>query len=117
MDFREDHFDFTPHTGSGPVNMARAFPFPYRISQASVVLTGYTAEFTDGDHEFGRLIVQLSVEIENDAPGGPQVTVSANFGLRDWSGDWDDEYGGVIRFCLMVEREMLIPPAFGAVAL
>jgi hypothetical protein len=117
MEFRTDQFDYSAHSGSGPVNMARSYPFTYRVAQASAVLTGYTAGFLKGDHEFGRLIVQLSTEIQNDAAGGPQVTVSADFGLRDWSGNWDDEYAGVINFCLIVEGERLIPPAFGTVAL
>jgi hypothetical protein len=31
------------------------------------------------------------------------VTVNGRFGLRDWSGDWDDEYDGSIDFVVLAD--------------
>ena len=34
-------------------------------------------------------------------PNGANVVVSATFGLRDWSGDWDDKYDGQVFFTVV----------------
>jgi hypothetical protein len=31
------------------------------------------------------------------------IEVRATFGLRDWSGEWDDKYEGVVRFAVVAE--------------
>ena len=72
----------------------------YLLAQASAVLTGYTSAFSGDDHHFGRLIVELSTEIVNRT----DVVVTATYGLRDFSGSWDDRYEGEIRFCLIVDH-------------
>jgi len=76
--------------------------FASPVSQATAILTGYLVEFSGGnDHHFG----QLDVEVAVPASGinGGVVTVNVTFGLRDWSGNWDDQYDGTINFAVIAE--------------
>ena len=103
-------FDFPASRGSGPRSMGTTFTVARRVSQASAVLTGYTAEYTTGDHNFGRLIVTLETQIISNAANGAQIRVTAFYGLRDYSGNWDDTYQGQVRFALLVEFASRIEP-------
>jgi hypothetical protein len=59
-------------------------------------------EFSGGDdHHLGQLDVQVSVP-----PGGingATVNVQVVYGLRDWSGNWDDRYDGQVYFSVVAE--------------
>jgi hypothetical protein len=110
MDFTTGHFDFPAHKGSGPLSQRARISFDYRIGQATAVLTGYDASYADGDHNFGRLIVQLATQIVNESTTGPEVNVIGTFGLRDFSEEWDDEYTGTVRFLLITVPEHRAPP-------
>ena len=110
MDFTTGQFDFPAHKGSGPQTQRLRISFDHRIGQASAVLTGYDASFTGGDHNFGRLVVTLSTQIVNDSTKGPEVDVVATFGLRDFSGNWDDNYAGQVRFVLITVPQHFVPP-------
>jgi len=89
-------FDFPASRGSGPRSMGTTFTVARRVGQASAVLTGYTAEYTTGDHNFGRLIVTLETQIISNSANGAQIRVTAFYGLRDFSGNWDDTYQGQV---------------------
>jgi len=110
MDFTTGQFDFPSHKGSGPQTQRLRISFDHRIAQASAVLTGYDASFANGDHNFGRLIVTLDTQIVNNSTTGPEVNVVAAFGLRDYSGNWDDAYVGKVRFVLITVPEHRILP-------
>lgn len=45
--------------------------------------------------------MRLNAEIDPLAP--QRVNVDAVFGLRDWSGDWDDRYEGEILVTVIAE--------------
>lgn len=109
MDFTSGVFEFPSHKGSGPRTQRLRVAFDHRIAKASAVLTGYSASFGNGDHEFGRLIIQLDTQIVNNSTTGPEVNVVATFGLRDFSNHWDDPYFGEIRFVLITEAERVSP--------
>ena len=89
-------------SGSGPRVTTTSVTFPSAVSQATAILTGFIAEFSNGDdHHLGQLDVQVIVP-----PGGvsgTNVTVNVTFGLRDWSGNWDDQYDGQIFFSVIAE--------------
>jgi hypothetical protein len=68
-------------------------------------LTGYTTQFRPDDHHLGQFRVQL-----NPTVAANTVTVSATFGLRDWSGDWDDEYTGTVNFVVLADLESATAP-------
>lgn len=86
-------FPFGPFSDSGPQTQSQTVIFPAPVTQAAAILTGFIAEFSGGDdHNLGQLNVQVSV----GAISGASVVINAQFGLRDWSGDWDDKYDGQI---------------------
>jgi hypothetical protein len=70
-------------------------------------MTGYLAEYSGGnDHHIGKLQIQLDTSILDNT-----VTVNASFGLRDWSGNWDDQYDGNIDFVVIADlQDVNAPP-------
>jgi hypothetical protein len=79
--------------------------FPRQVLRAAAGITGYTAQFLPDDHHLGQFRVQLSPTVI-----GNTVTISATFGLRDWSGDWDDDYTGTVNFVVLAELEPATAP-------
>ena len=115
MELREDSFNFPPFKGSGPRQVVTVpmHRFPRRVLSAVAGITGYSVSFDreDDDHEWGRLQIELSTGIN---PVDPRdVEVSATFGLRDHSGDWDDSYSAVIQYVVLAELEPVVPPGPG----
>jgi hypothetical protein len=93
---------FGPLSGSGPRVQNTAVTLPAAVTQATAILTGFTAEFSGGnDHHLGRLDIRVSVPAGGVA--GANVTVQITFGLRDWSGSWDDQYDGQVFFTVIGE--------------
>jgi hypothetical protein len=75
---------------------------PTAATQATAILTGFVAEFSGGnDHHLGQLDVQVAVPA--GGVNGTNVTVNVTFGLRDWSGNWDDQYDGQVFFTVIAE--------------
>jgi hypothetical protein len=70
------------------------------VLRAVAGIGGYTVAFSGGDHNVGRIEVFLDTSVNNNT-----VTVSARLGLRDWSGDWDDDYDGAIEFVVVADLE------------
>jgi hypothetical protein len=93
---------FGPISGSGPQVSSVAVDMGAPVTKAVALLTGFTAEFSDGDdHNFGLLDVQ--VQVPGGGISGSTVNVQVTYGLRDWSGDWDDNYDGQIFFTVIGE--------------
>ncbi|HRO57724.1 MAG TPA: M66 family metalloprotease, partial [Burkholderiaceae bacterium] len=113
MDLRSSSFHFPSTEDTGPQSASAQFAFPRAVRQAAVGITGYSASFENGeDHHLGRLIVELNASVNGADP--TKVDVSGNFGLRDWSGNWDDPYGGLVEFTLLADLVGIAPPAPGA---
>lgn len=108
MEFLSGKIDFAPEKGKGPLEGHQTYGFQGPVAWATAVMTGYNAYFRDGDHELGELTVQLGTRIVNGTEG-PEVVVHGRLGLRDYSGTWDDAYGGTIHFFLIVELERRRP--------
>ena len=78
----------------------------FTVQGATAVLRGMDIQFANkNDHHLGRLLVDLSTQIEGGQ--GHLVTVTALFALRDWSGgnddfDGDDPIQGTIRYSVIV---------------
>jgi len=101
VELRSGSVDFSqPLRGSGPRTASQTIVFPRSVIRAVAGISGYTAAFSGGDHHIGRLEVFLDTSINDNT-----VTVSARFGLRDWSGDWDDDYDGTIEFVVLADLE------------
>jgi hypothetical protein len=91
---------FGPLSGSGPRTQSVNVTMPAAVTQATAILNGFVAEYSGGDdHHLGQLSVQLSV----GAISGATVAVTVELGLRDWSGNWDDQYDGQVFFTVVGE--------------
>ena len=109
MEIRSASLNFPRMRGSGPRVAEQTVVFPRQVDNAVAALAGYSAGFRGGDHHLGRLQVQLSTEVNANA-----VTVRATFGLRDWSGDWDDDYAGTVEASVLAELvDASLPPPRG----
>jgi hypothetical protein len=94
--------NFGPVSGSGPQVTSTTVTFGSAVSQAAAIRTGFLVEFSGGnDHHLGQLDVQVTVPASGI--NGTSVTVQVTYGLRDWSGNWDDNYDGVINFAVIGE--------------
>lgn len=93
---------FGPVSGSGPQVSTAMVTFPSSVTQATAILTGFLVEYSGGnDHHLGQLDVQVTVPA--GGVNGAAVTVNVTYGLRDWSGNWDDQYDGQIFFSVIAE--------------
>jgi hypothetical protein len=102
MVIQDSSFSFSPFSGSGPRVMSTSVTMPSAVTQATAILTGFIAEFSGGDdHHLGLLDIQTSVPA--GGVSGAAVQVNITFGLRDWSGDWDDQYDGRVFFTVIGE--------------
>jgi hypothetical protein len=102
MEVRTGSISFNRHRNDGPRSDRAEVIFPAPVTQAAAMLRGFDVGFSPrGDHHLGNLEVRLEATIDPLAP--QRVTVEAVFGLRDWSGDWDDTYEGEIFFTVVGE--------------
>lgn len=91
---------FGPFSGSGPQIRTVTATFPSAVTQATAVLQGFTVEFSNGnDHHLGQLECDVSVT----GVSGSDASVRVSLGLRDWSGNWDDNYDGEVFFSVIGE--------------
>ncbi|WP_299902800.1 M66 family metalloprotease [uncultured Ruegeria sp.] len=113
MEIRTTSFNYPKLKDGGPQGASTTIRFSRRVLRATSGVTGYSARFENNDdHHLGRLIVESAARIDPD--DDTQVIVAGSFGLRDWSGDWDDHYSGNIQVAVLVELEAVAPPAPGA---
>jgi hypothetical protein len=102
METRTIDLDFNALQGSGPRTLDGEVIFAGPVTQAAAFLRGFDVAFSDEhDHHLGSLEVSLDSEIDPLAP--QRVNVTATYGLRDWSGNWDDSYEGQIRVSVVAE--------------
>ena len=89
-------------SGAGPQVTSTTVNFGSAVTQAAAILTGFIVEFSGGnDHHLGQLDVQVAVP--SGGISGAVVTVQVTYGLRDWSGEWDDRYDGRVFFAVVAE--------------
>jgi hypothetical protein len=103
VDFIEQgSFRFPRHSGSGPQTQTRHHgPYYKNVRNAYAVISGQEFGFSPyDDRNLGR--VTLKVEA---SPLGNTVHVESTFGVRDWSGNWDDDYEGRIDYTVFIELE------------
>lgn len=85
----------------------RSFNFTSPVRQAVAILAGTKFGFSPrDDHHLGKVVVRLATAIDDDV-----VQVTGTFGVRDWSGDVDDDYEGNMQFVLVAELEPLTVPS------
>jgi hypothetical protein len=93
-------FTFPRHHGTGPQTQTRHHgPYYKNVKNAYAVISGQQFGFSPrDDHHLGK--VTLKVEA---SPLGNTVHVESTFGVRDWSGNWDDDYEGRIDYTVFIE--------------
>ena len=102
MQILNSSITFGQHSGSGPQVQTTTVTLGAPVSQAAAFLSGFNVEFSHGDdHNFGLLDVQ--VQVPAGGISGAAVQVQVSYGLRDWSGNWDDDYDGQIFFTVVGE--------------
>ena len=102
MEVQNTTFRFNRFRGSGPRTATNEVIFSGPVSQAMAFLRGFDVGFSPrDDHHLGNLDVRLDAAIDPLAP--QRVNVTATFGLRDWSGDWDDNYEGEVHATVVAE--------------
>lgn len=113
MDLRFSSFNFPQTEDTGPQRAQAQLSFARRVRQVAVGLTGYSATFQNrDDHHLGFLTVELDATVNSG--DATKVDVGGVFGLRDWSGEWDDPYSGIVEFAVFADLEPATPPAPGA---
>ncbi len=112
MEIRTNALLFPKTRNSGPVSAQAIVPFPRAVTRAVAAVTGYAATFENReDQHLGKL--ELDVAATVDPANNRQVIIDGSFGLRDWSGTWDNEYSGNIQFAILAELAAVSPPAAG----
>jgi hypothetical protein len=102
MQIQSSNISFGPVSGSGPQVSTTTVNLGAPVSQATAILTGFLVEYSGGnDHHLGQLDVQL--QVPSGGINGTAITVNVTYGLRDWSGNWDDQYDGQIFFSVIGE--------------
>ena len=102
MQIANSSVNFGAVSGTGPQVTTTTVNLGGSVSQAAAVLSGFIAEFSGGDdHHLGQLDIQVNVPA--GGVNGGIVTVNVTYGLRDWSGNWDDRYDGTVFFSVIGE--------------
>ena len=104
LEFITDLLEFERAIGSGPRIATKDIVFDYPVIQATALLTGTDFSFSGDDHHLGRVDVKVDATVS-----GNTVTVTATFGVRDWSGSWDDNYEGIVYFAVIAEVQIPVP--------
>ncbi len=107
MEIRTLSADFSnPMRGSGPRVLPQTLVFARQVNAAVAGIVGYSVAFSpNDDHNVGKVQIEVDTAIN-----GNTVMVTASLGLRDWSGDWDDNYQGRIEFAVLADLAPLSAP-------
>jgi hypothetical protein len=100
MEVRSGALTFDRRRGTARTE-ERTFNFNSPVNEAVAILTGTEFGFSPrDDHHLGLVNVRLDRTVDDDV-----VTVKGTLGVRDWSGDWDDDYEGTIQFLLLADLQ------------
>lgn len=99
MEIRTASIAFGRAKGTFPRSQSSTLSFPASVRQAVALLTGTDFGFSPrDDHHLGMVDVRV-----NSVVSGANVTVTATLGVRDWSGEVDDNYEGTVYFAVIAE--------------
>jgi hypothetical protein len=87
-----------PRKGAPEPISATSDQFSNTVLNADAAIKSWELRFTDSDHNYHRGFIKITdVEIVDQR----KVRITAEIGLRDRSGDWDDTYEGSVD-CLII---------------
>ena len=99
MEMRTDSINFGRARNVSPRTDTKDLTFARNVTQATAILTGTDFGFSPrDDHHLGRVDIKVDANIL-----GSTVRVTATLGVRDWSGDVDDDYEGTVYFAVLAE--------------
>jgi len=112
MEIRTNALLFSKTRNSGPITASTQLRFARAVERAVAAISGYSATFENrDDHHLGKLDIELTTTV--DAADPRNVVVEGSFGLRDWSGTWDDAYSGTVALTVLADLVPVAPPAPG----
>lgn len=111
MEIRTSSFNFPRSEGDGNQSASQVVTFPREVVEVAVGIIGYSATYEGDDHHVGRLTVEVRASI--DGSDATKVNVAGTFGLRDWSGEFDDPFSGNIQWALLADLAPVPTPAPG----
>lgn len=93
----------SPNVGLGIEGDIDVVEFDTAPTQVTAILTGFKVWFQDdSDRPFGNLEVRVGQPLAV-AGSDTRFRVPVTFGLRDWSGDWDDEHGAEVDVAVIAD--------------
>lgn len=99
MEIRTGSIAFARARNVSPRTATSDVTFASNVTQATSVLTGTEFGFSPrNDHHLGEVDIKVDANII-----GNIVRVTATLGVRDWSGDVDDDYEGTVHFAVLAE--------------
>jgi hypothetical protein len=105
LEIQTGSITFDRDRGSGPRSDTDDVSFSGPVSSATAVLTGADYGFSPredggGDRPLGQVILRVGA---TPIAGSADVRVTATFGVRDWSHEFDDDYDGTVYFAVLAE--------------
>ena len=100
LEFRIVNVKFPPDAG-GLQRIEKRIVFPSRVRTAEACLRSFYAIFTNADKHFHQLSIWL-----NDGGvfiDGSEVVFTVYYGLRDFSGTWDDKFEGEMEVLVIAD--------------
>jgi hypothetical protein len=102
MQIATGQIDFPSISGSGPQTTSTVVAMGAPVTSAVALLTGFNVEYSNqNDHHLG--LLDVTVAVPPGGINGANVSVNVSYGLRDWSGNWDDNYDGTVFFTVVGE--------------
>ena len=102
MQIATGQVNFPSISGSGPQTQSANVTMGANVTKAVAILTGFNVEYSGhNDHHLG--LLDVTVAVPPGGISGANVTVNVTYGLRDWSGNWDDNYDGTVFFTVVGE--------------
>lgn len=101
MEMRSGVITFPRARGVGPRTATAVVNFTRSVRQAVAGLGSMSFGFSPrDDHHLGRTELRVRTTVDDDV-----VIVEGTLGVRDWSGEWDDDYEGSLGFVVLAELE------------
>jgi len=99
MEIRTGSIAFGRARNVSPRTATQDEDFTGNVAQATAVMTGAEFGFSPrDDHHLGEVDLKVDASVL-----GSTVRVTATLGVRDWSGDVDDDYEGTVFYAVIAE--------------
>jgi len=87
--------------GAGPQTAEQVINLTDPVEKNSVFLSGFDLDFFGDDNSDDPQLHLLQIDTESKNLSQYALEVTGRLGVRDRSGQWDDNYGGTVRYTLV----------------